>query len=444
MTVSSDEEYETSSSSTTSSDEEQWSLRVRLLSAVDLPPSLSPAVPLCPWFKFGLVEDIVAALEDGDREDGDSSSHNHERRRSRTILPQRNEQHDSDGDDSKHDDGNHPNYPKSTSKKSSSRSSPPHNNNPIDHLLTTQIPPSAQRTSSSKLMSKSTNGGGGNGADWNEEYRWDALQAPMESALVVKLCTRLAPESLEYDAHGRRGSGGGGGGGSSASSAIGSDDLNTSDHNSSSEEMSQLTSGIRGLWRKGKEQYVEHLRNKGGGVSVGGGAVVTQKEQQAANVAQFLMSSGDHGVSVQQDDLVEYQQKWSERKTHGHSESEGLGGGVDNNASLENRMNAMNNKKKKQQQQQEQEDHYQYSEGLCLGTLSIPFNKLPLEDAVCGNGAAIVERWYQLDDPNAATHNNNNNTSSSRAASPRVGGDLGSLSGKTINGASISSKSDTI
>ena len=27
---------------------EQYSLRVRLLSAVDLPPSLSPSVPLCP------------------------------------------------------------------------------------------------------------------------------------------------------------------------------------------------------------------------------------------------------------------------------------------------------------------------------------------------------------------------------------------------------------
>ena len=55
--ISSSDEYETDSQAeeleTDSDDdseegeEEQWSLRVRLLSAVDLPPSLSPNVPLC-------------------------------------------------------------------------------------------------------------------------------------------------------------------------------------------------------------------------------------------------------------------------------------------------------------------------------------------------------------------------------------------------------------
>ena len=55
---------EQQSEASDASEEEQWSLRVRLLSAVDLPPSLSPTVPLCPFFKFGLVEDIVAALEE--------------------------------------------------------------------------------------------------------------------------------------------------------------------------------------------------------------------------------------------------------------------------------------------------------------------------------------------------------------------------------------------
>ena len=41
------EELETDTDSETEGEEEQWSLRVRLLSAVDLPPSLSPTVPLC-------------------------------------------------------------------------------------------------------------------------------------------------------------------------------------------------------------------------------------------------------------------------------------------------------------------------------------------------------------------------------------------------------------
>ena len=46
------EELETDSDDDSSEEgeEEQWSLRVRLLSAVDLPPSLSPTVPLCVSF----------------------------------------------------------------------------------------------------------------------------------------------------------------------------------------------------------------------------------------------------------------------------------------------------------------------------------------------------------------------------------------------------------
>ena len=46
------EELETDTDSETEGEEEQWSLRVRLLSAVDLPPSLSPNVPLCVSFSF--------------------------------------------------------------------------------------------------------------------------------------------------------------------------------------------------------------------------------------------------------------------------------------------------------------------------------------------------------------------------------------------------------
>ena len=52
-------------------DDELWSIRVRLLSAVDLPPSLSPSVPLCPWFALGLVEDVDAALDEvAERDNG--------------------------------------------------------------------------------------------------------------------------------------------------------------------------------------------------------------------------------------------------------------------------------------------------------------------------------------------------------------------------------------
>lgn len=70
MSQSSEEEIEYNSSSSSDQEEDaeqQYSLRVRLLSAVDLPPSLSPTVPLCPWFMFGLVEDVngVSLADDG-------------------------------------------------------------------------------------------------------------------------------------------------------------------------------------------------------------------------------------------------------------------------------------------------------------------------------------------------------------------------------------------
>ena len=400
------------SSSSSTEEAEQWSLRVRLLSAVDLPPSLSPAVPLCPWFKFGVVDDIVAAMEGGDDNDSnDSHDDGSGQRHSRTILPQRHDDINNDDDD---DD---PYNTKSTANKTKSNTK---NNNPIQHLLQTHIPPNQQRTSTHKLMTKSTNGGGGNGTDWNEEYRWDDLSSPMDSALVLQLCTRLAPESGSISS-----SRGGTNNNNSGNNSRQEEDFNSSSDANSSDEMSHLTSGIRGLWRKSKK---EHRRTKSSS------SVVTQKEQQAANVAQFLMKSDgqveeeEEEGGLVQGDLVEYQQQWSERRSGGGEsllshDGSGSGSGMGDDGMLtEDRVNNRK-KKKKQLQQHDNDDHYQYSEGLCLGTLSIPFNKLPLEDAVCGNGAAIVERWYQLDDPNTSSSATINNTSS------HAGGEGGSLSG---------------
>ncbi|EJK76891.1 hypothetical protein THAOC_01322, partial [Thalassiosira oceanica] len=71
-------------------DELRYSLVVRLLSAVDLPPSLSPSVPLCPWFRLGLVEDLGEALdgvsEERRRARAREESGREERGR-RTLMP---------------------------------------------------------------------------------------------------------------------------------------------------------------------------------------------------------------------------------------------------------------------------------------------------------------------------------------------------------------------
>ena len=435
----------------------------------------------------------MAALESSNGDENGDEKKSEQQRHSRTIMPQRNDNDNNGSDDDEDDD--------SDEKSSAPPKSSPTitNTNPIDHLLTNKIPPSYQRTSTSKLMSKSTNGGGGNGADWNEEYRWDNLQNPMESALVLKLCTRLAPtaaaenyhhHSMYYNTATATGGGGGGGSGaSSKNSTIGSsggynnyyynDDSTSSDllsasyDNTTSEDMSHLTSGIRGLWRKGKEQYVEHTTRRSNNKS---SLVVTQKEQQAANVAQFLMKSGGSGstttgsggIIVQQEgmmmgeqeqqqkqgssdsltmlqnqnDLVEYQQKWSDRRGGNGGESirndEGMT--MDTPSSSES-MKKKKKKKKSQQQPKDDtltvDDHHHYSEGLCLGTLSIPFNKLPLEDAVCGNGAAVVERWYQLDDPNSNNGTDNNNSVNTDAGSAAAAAAAAAASASSGNASGI-------
>ena len=423
MTTSDDEEeYEsTSTSNDDGSDddeeEEQWSLRVRLLSAVDLPPSLSPTVPLCPWFKFGLVEDIVAALEGTDEhdDDGDSNEEEEGHRYSRMLLPKRNDDDGSDDEESSRKQNINIAPRKSSSNNNNNNTT---STNPIDNLLN-KISINQQRTSSFKLMSKSTNGGGGNGADWNEEYRWDTLQSPMESALVVKLCTRLSPSptstsSTDFNNNNNNNDNMNYGSHVNIHHYESDNYLNNSSDNTSSqstEDTSQLTAGIRGLWRKGRSQYEEHRRKStvaaaGSGSSTSNtyGADVTSKEQQAANVAQFLMKSSSGGSGIgdqqqQQSELVEYQQKWSERK--GGSGSSTTGSGIHDHVGDDSITSSSGVSKLMTASNATTTDNEQhYSEGLCLGTLTIPFNKLPLEDAVCGNGAAVVERWYQLDDPN--------------------------------------------
>jgi hypothetical protein len=68
------------STSSSSTDDQSYSLRLRLLSAVDLPPSLSPNVPLCPWFELGLVN-TSANDDDGADNEGDADGMEHREKR---------------------------------------------------------------------------------------------------------------------------------------------------------------------------------------------------------------------------------------------------------------------------------------------------------------------------------------------------------------------------
>ena len=272
------------SSDDESDEEQQWSVRLRLLNAVDLPPSPSPSVPLCPWFQFGLVEDSKRKSQE-------------EKRQSRTP-----EDSEDDPDDESSED--------------------------LTRLLL-GLPPHKLRSSASKMVAK--NPGAGNGVEWNEEYRWDGLLAPMESLLAVRLCARAPPE--------RR--------------PDGDPEDPPGDPSAHNNELAQLGAGIKELWRKGRQQLEEHRRMRG--------APPHSREERAATVAHFLMQ-----------------------------EEEGARGSTSPDPEEAGR---------RAEATEERRDDDRRAEGICLGTLAIPLSRLPLEDAFGGTGAAVVERWYQLDEP---------------------------------------------
>lgn len=142
---------------------------------------------------------------------------------------------------------------------------------------------------------QATNGGGGNGADWNEEYRWDSIDNPMESTLAIKLCTRLAPDSSIS---------------------------NTATTAGGSSAQEEEEGGIKGLWRKGRLQMEEHRKRTN--ITSGG------REEKAAAVAQFLMkpeaTSSDTSSSTggQHHNTEDYSSKWKQGGQEQEENREGL------------------------------------------------------------------------------------------------------------------------
>lgn len=418
-------------------EDEQWSLRVRLLSAVDLPPSLSPSVPLCPWFTLGLVEDVNAALDKAaameleqqqQHEDEEEVKQEHDRQSimmsTSTTTDDDDERYAGDATYDEKGDASSTIKVKHSEEKQQSQECPPvvastshdqkrevvHSNNKpssssssnkkkftntTSRLLSTLTPQYA-RTSTSKIMARNANGGGGNGADWNEEYRWDGLHSPMESYLLVKLNTRLlAGPSL------------------SSSSTTSESKRGGEQQHQRQQQYPQHYDGInieggganniiRDLWRKGREQLERRAVVHGGGAtaqSISASSGHYPREERAATVAQFLMQ--------QQSPTYQHQQQQHQRE--GGRSIDGLIGESDiaiqselpdvdlNNDDSSDFNNIHRTTASKVNQ-----------EGLCLGTLAIPLSRLPLMDALLGNKSkiaaandvTIIEQWYQLDDPN--------------------------------------------
>jgi len=134
-------------------DEERWTVRVSLISAVDLPLHVVPNMPLCPVLKFGIIS-----------------------------LPSDEGDNDKSGDDVVTE-------AKTSSKEKSSIVSQ------IEASGLSTLPKARVRCTSNKILSKRDNGS----VEFHEEMRWDNVKRPMHAALVVELSAKalLPPTNLK-------------------------------------------------------------------------------------------------------------------------------------------------------------------------------------------------------------------------------------------------------
>jgi DENN (AEX-3) domain len=427
-----EEEYEVHELSASENDE-KWTIRISLISAVDLPFNVVPNIPLCPILKFGLI-------------------------RSSEIE-------------------NFELFSNTDATKNSTKSSIFEK---IEKEGILSIPNSRVRCTSSKILSKRDNGS----MDFHEEMRWDDVTRPSQILLAVELCARAAyppPNMFEgplakvetpltlsstdvpllgiseaSDDHTSipvRNFRPSGIGLSSTSKSVDYDDIfqcaigkkpseeiNSSprrtiaedgsqsgigtfgfmgrkkqepEKEEASESNNQLPSGIASmhlLWKKGRQQFETRQATKQKS-SPEGRDIVTP----AASIGKFLIGVKDETrkkstTSLQEEHEGEPTQRDTDPNprrdvfrmtTSSTTDSASLGS---SNLSTkrpfpQERMIrageenvALQTLKKKRK--------IEMAQDMRLGSLVIPLSKLSLEKAFDRKGAARIEQWYQLDSTN--------------------------------------------
>ena len=250
------EEFDNQSEST----DGRWSLSVRLNSAVDLPSSIIPSMPLCPLMKFGLItvteEDEIQDLE---KSSAKSRRAEFEQESASAGMIDNSSQNDNEnGVDSSSTNDNSKksqlNTSFSTQKSlqivtSSDKKGVLANFQQKDSLedcVSKSAKPTKIQFTSGKIMSKKDNGM----MEWNEEMRWDGIELPLQAVLCVELSARAVfPPAIM-----------------SAMETLSGDFENVSfdtyNHNfSASKDDGQTSSsangnnkgGILGFWRKGRK-----------------------------------------------------------------------------------------------------------------------------------------------------------------------------------------------
>lgn len=320
-----------SNSTYSSSSDHRWSISVRINSAIDLPSSIIPTVPLCPLLKFGLIT-VTDKDEVEDLEKSSAQFRRQEYENSERVIYNDKSSLDSSGfggslsnDGQEKDNEGHKKqeslriYNFSGANNNKGILAKFQNNMPLEECLATTISGDDDSGnnddenntttrckilhSSSKIMSKKDNGM----MEWHEEIRWDDVEMPLQTVLCVELSAKAVyPPSVMKTMNGlnsnsnRSMKSANSVGSNGSLSNYNNNKKNNAGHGSNSAPPSG-NGGLLGFWRKGRNRRgIATLPPSGPGSSASShhesddigmeNDDEMEKATAAAAVARYLMS----------------------------------------------------------------------------------------------------------------------------------------------------------
>jgi hypothetical protein len=134
----------------------------------------------------------------------------------------------------------------------------------------------------------------------------------------------------------------------------------------------------------------------------------SQHSLGGAAAAAAAAAGGGGGSGLNQQDLLDYHRRYNESigKLGGVATGGGGGGAMGGGGGVIRTVRSEGDHRDDattgttDDDDDDDEDDEAAEGGVCLGTLTIALSRLPLEEVFLGKDAAVVEQWYQLDDPN--------------------------------------------
>lgn len=405
----SSEEFENDSTST----DGRWSLSVRLTSAVDLPSSIIPSMPLCPLMKFGLITVTEEnEIEDLEKSSAKSRRAEFEQLSSVDVLSNAQNHHDamSDIDELSRSNLNKSSIdPSNCSKQESLRIitssgrrgilSQFQQRDSLEECIAKSQSKTKLQFTSGKIMSKKDNGM----MEWNEEMRWDDIEMPLQAVLCVELSARAVfpPsimsametlsdfEHMSFDVNNNH------------NSTYGS--ANNSNHSKDDGQYTTNTpgskGGLLGFWRKSRSTNTNtNNRKQRRGIGGGGGG-------GGSNMGSLTNSPSYHGSD---DSGMDYNDETTQKEMEKATAAAAVARYLMESQS-EKEEEKINEETNDDTSNVEKQVKTSIQDGdIRLGTLLIPICNLPLEDEV-----PTVEKWFQFDSVTEGSKNYDNETSPS-------------------------------